>query len=66
MTRIVVFEGFNEIIIGLEKNLTHLKKEWFHNTGRDIESYDIYTCDITNGLQIETQVSVTAKKQKDL
>lgn len=64
--QVIIFEGQDEIIIGLKKDGKKLKQLWFTEGARNIEWYDISTCEITNGIAISSKVDLkTDCIQKD-
>lgn len=49
---IVLFEGTDEVIVGLKKDAKHIKNLWFDEGGRSIEDYAVYICSMTDGFSI--------------
>lgn len=66
MTKIIIFEGQDEVIVGLKKDREKLKKLWFTDAGRNLEDYDISTCDITDGFSVGGNIRIdTADRLKE-
>jgi hypothetical protein len=60
MTKLIVFTGLDEVIIGLAKNRDKIIREWFAEAGRDIDDYDEETSN--NLIHIKNYVSTTVDK----
>lgn len=58
MTKAIIFEGINEIIIGLKKDGKKIKDLWFEKGGRNIKEYDVYVCDLSDGVSIDSKVRI--------
>ncbi len=59
MTNIIVFEGNNEVIVCRQENVEEIVEEYFVETGRELEHYDVFLIDGKQAVRISADVSAT-------
>lgn len=57
MTDIIVFEGATEVIVASATSVNKIVEEFFLEGGRNMDEYDVYMADGSEGVIIETRVS---------
>lgn len=60
MSKIIVIEGTDEIIIGSASAADSIISEWFVETGRSLVDFDIYLLDGDEGGLIQTRVKLAS------
>ncbi len=65
MTKLVVFEGADEVIIVAAENVNTVVKQWFLEGQRSLDSYNVYLTDAAEGFSITTGVSFNDNQMKD-
>ena len=58
--KVYVFDNGDRVVIGV--NYKKIVEEWFTDTGRDLEEYNIFTCDMSKGIEITMKTSVDGIK----
>jgi len=48
--KVFIFDSGDRVIIGT--NYKKTVKDWFEDTGEDLEDCDIYTCEASRGMEI--------------
>ena len=53
---IIVFEGRTEVIIATAANVNSIIEKWFLNGGRNLDEYNVYLADGSEGFDIRVNI----------
>lgn len=65
MSKIIVIEGTDEIIIGNADAADQIVTEWFLETGRSLDDFDVYLVDGKEGSLIVTRVKLDSNSNAE-
>ncbi|KKM96013.1 hypothetical protein LCGC14_1182320 [marine sediment metagenome] len=65
MSNVIVFEGVDEVILVDAGNVNAIVREWFLNGQRNMDEYDVYLMDASEGFAITHSMKVNDGRMTD-
>ena len=66
MSKLIVFEGTDEVIVGNEEAADQIVTDWFLETGRSLDDFDVYVVDGKEGSLIVTRAKLDSDSSESV
>lgn len=65
MSKIIVFEGTDEVLVGSADAADKIVTDWFLDAGRSLDDFDVYLADGNEGTLILTRVKLDSNSDAE-